>query len=385
MLCNALLLMLICCLPGDVASDSTGITPGTAVVVEDSKPTRFYARVEFLWWWMKQDEVPPLVTTGPDGTTGLPGDPGVSLIYGGEMQSRHDRFIGVRPTLGLWFNDCRTVGVEASAIFLERDSSILHIKRVTTPLFQLYEDANTGQVAAEQFAGVFPNGVVRRGSIQVYGRKELYVEDLRGLVLLQEDQSWRWYGIVGAKFAQFRNQLNNVMTGLDEPDLNVLYGVTDNFYSYDRFYGGQVGLRLEAERGPWQAQLTLSSGIGANEQRIRIDGQREVRTPLTQDVRPVGLHVQYTNTGDWSRWVFDAIPELNLNVSWGPCEWFRVQAGYSLIYWMRVLRASDQLDAVNTNQIVEGPEFTGQTRPILPWKETSFWTQGLSLGVEVRW
>ena len=182
-------------------------------------PNHWYARVEFLWWWLKQDEVPPLVTTGPGGSTGVPGNGnGVSVIFGGDMQSRHDRFIGIRPRLGYWFNDEQTFGLEASGFFLERDSSILHIKHVTTPLYQLYVDANTGQWAAEQFAGEFPSGVVRNGSIQVYGRKELFGQDLRGLSLLQADDTWRWYAVAGAKFLQLRNQLNVVMTGLDEPD-----------------------------------------------------------------------------------------------------------------------------------------------------------------------
>ena len=379
-----LLTVLSTCVMEDAPASSGNVVvdqPGNAC---EKCPSRWYARVEFLWWWLKQDEIPPLLTTGSGGSSGIPGDDGVSVIFGGGMQSRHDRFIGVRPTVGWWTDACHAFGVEASAFFLERDSSILHIKRVETPLYQIYVDANTGQWAAEQFAGEFPNGVVRQGSVQVYGRKELYGQDVRGLALLQEAESWRWYGVMGAKFLQFRNQLNVVMTGMDQPDLNVLYGVEDNFYSYDRFYGSQLGFRWEVQRGNWEAQMTLVSGIGATEQRIRTDGRREVRTPLSQDVRPVGLHVQYTNTGDWSRWVFDAVPEVNLNVSWGPCDWLRVQAGYTLIYWMRVLRASDQLDAVNTDQI-NGPNFMRPARPIIPWKETSFWAQGLSIGVELRW
>lgn len=117
----AYLAVSLTCLMGDV--------PEAVCWQEPEQPRdRLFARVDFLWWYLKKDEIPPLLTTGPDGTTGVPGDPGVTTFYGGSIMSRHDRFIGVRPTLGYWFNEEETVGLEATAFFVERDSSILHIK-----------------------------------------------------------------------------------------------------------------------------------------------------------------------------------------------------------------------------------------------------------------
>lgn len=374
-------LLLLCCFMGDAPTEPVS---NEVACQELCQRDRLFGRVEFLWWYLKKDEVPALVSTGPEGTTGLPGAEGVSVIYDGSIASRHDRFIGVRPTLGYWFDDQQTKGLEISAFFLERDSSILHIKRVTTPLFRLYTDAETGETEAYQFAGLLPNGVTRRGSIQVYGRKEIYGEDIRGLFQIQESDTWRWYGIAGAKFLQFRNQLNITTTGYDEPELNVLYGVEDNFFTYNRFYGGQLGLRAETKSGDWFLNGTASCALGGTEQRIKTWGSRLVQTPLSYDRRPVGLMVQYTNTGDSTRWVFDAVPELTVNLGYSPRDWFSIQVGYSFLFWMNTLRASDQIDSVNTEQI-NGPDFTGPARPIIPWKESSFWAQGLSIGAELRW
>lgn len=374
----AYLAVSLTCLLGDV--------PEAVCWQEPEQPRdRLFAKVDFLWWYLKKDEIPPLLTTGPDGTTGVPGDPGVTTFYGGSIMSRHDRFIGVRPTLGYWFNEAETVGLEATAFFVERDSSILHIKRVTSPLFLLYTDANTGEQAVEQFSGLFPSGVTRQGSVQVYGRKEIYAEDVRGLVEISRNETWKWTAIAGAKFIQFRNQLNIVTTGMDLPDLNVLYGVEDNYHAYDRFYGGQLGLRTEAKWGNWFINGTVTCGLGTNEQRLVTHGSRLVHTPVSYDRRDVGLYIQHSNTGEDIRWAFSAVPEVNLNLGWAPREWFNVQIGYSAFVWLNVLRAGDQVDTVvNTNQI-NGETYDGPARPTIPWKESTFWAQGLNIGCELRW
>jgi hypothetical protein len=366
---------------------------GETFVSEDFRPFeevcrpvhRWYAGVDFLWWYLRQDDTPPLVTTGPVGTTGRIGDPGVSVVYGGNLRSRHDRFIGVRPTLGYWFDDQHDLGVEASAFFLERDSSVFSIKNSTLPLFRPYIRADDGQPDAEQFAGLMPNGIMRLGSVNVYGRKEVFGEDLRFLKQLTESTDCHCYAVVGAKFLQFRNRLNIVATGYDEPALNVLYGVEDDIFTYDRFYGGQLGVRVEYESGCWTLQSTVSTGLGGNEERIRAYGSRLVQTPVSIDQRPVGLYVLRTNTGDSSHWVFDAVPEFTLNLSWSPCDWVRVKAGYTLILWLNTIRAGNQIDTtLNTNQILT-ENFTGPGRPEIPWRERLFWIQGINVGLEFSW
>lgn len=386
MVASWLVCILSCCLLGEETPAAPVVgADRVACVAEPVCNDRWYASVEFLWWYLKKDDIPNLVTTGPDGSSGIPGDAGVRVMYGGAIISRHDRFIGVRPTLGYWFDNEHTMGVEGSLFFLERDSSILHLKRTTGNLYRLYIDAETGEYATEQFSGFLPSGVERRGSLQVYGRKEIYGEDVRGLFQLHQDDSWRWYGVLGAKFLQFRNQLNIVNTGYDEPELNVLYGVEDNYYAYDRFYGGQIGLKVETHNGPWFANCMLACGLGMNDQRLRTDAAREVRTPLSQDKRPIGLLVQYSNIVDETRWVFSAVPELQVNLGWEPTEWFKMQVGYSFMAWTNVLRAGDQVDlVVNTDQI-NGPDYIGSARPTIPWTESTFWAQGFSVGFEFSW
>jgi len=376
--------LLLSCTKLCAQTTETFVPDGFGAFPESCCPhNHWYAGVDFLWWYLRQDDAPPLITTGPVGTTGKLGEPGVSVLYGGSLRSRHDRFIGVRPTVGYWFDDQHSV--EASAFFLERDSSVFAIKNSTLPLFRPYIRADDGQPDAEQFAGLLPSGIVRLGSINVYGRKEVFGEDLRFLTQLGESRDWSWYALAGAKFLQFRNRLNLVATGYDEPELNVLYGVEDDIFTYDRFYGGRLGVRVEYESGCWVVRSTISSGLGANEERIRTYGTRQVQTPLSMDQRPVGLYILRTNTGDGSRWVFDAVPEFTLNIGWSPCDWMRVNLGYTLMLWLDTIRAGNQIDTtLNTNQIVS-ENFTGPARPEITWRERLFWIQGINVGLEFSW
>jgi hypothetical protein len=61
--------------------------------------------------------------------------------------------------------------------------------------------------------------------------------------------------------------------------------------------------------------------------------------------------------------------------------------GYTFLYWSQVVRPGNQIDTtVNTTQVPTHPEFgplTGPAQPMVPFRTTDFWAQGISLGVEV--
>src|SRR5262245_58268451 len=82
---------------------------------------RFWGSIEYLGWWIKDANVPPLVTIGSpiDFIPGAIGQPGPAVLVGGDID--YDTFSGVRFTNGMWFNDCRTRGMESSLFFLGQE------------------------------------------------------------------------------------------------------------------------------------------------------------------------------------------------------------------------------------------------------------------------
>ena len=68
-------------------------------------------------------------------------------------------------------------------------------------------------------------------------------------------------------------------------------------------------------------------------------------------------------------------------------ERLRLTAGYTFVYWSQVVRPGDQID-LDLNPNLFPPEampFSGPLRPRFTWRESDFWAQGVSAGVDYRW
>src|SRR5205814_1928701 len=77
---------------------------------------RFWARIDYLLWWMKNGPLPfPLVTTGnpADAVPGALGQPGTRIPLG-DSNIHFDGAYGMRFALGWWFDRYRNIGIEGS-------------------------------------------------------------------------------------------------------------------------------------------------------------------------------------------------------------------------------------------------------------------------------
>jgi hypothetical protein len=64
-------------------------------------------------------------------------------------------------------------------------------------------------------------------------------------------------------------------------------------------------------------------------------------------------------------------------------DWLKFTIGYNLIYWSDVALAADQIDTtVNLTQAGGNP-LVGPARPAFAFRETDYWLQGLTLGVQI--
>ena len=67
-------------------------------------------------------------------------------------------------------------------------------------------------------------------------------------------------------------------------------------------------------------------------------------------------------------------------------RWLRATIGYDILYWSRVLRAGDSLDlTVDNRQVPTSPSYQAGvvgSSPQTTFNTSSFWVQGLTLGLE---
>jgi hypothetical protein len=350
---------------------------------EKSAPDRWYGRGEYLLWWLREGRVPPLLTTGSAAFQGVLGQPDTRVLYGGgTLPTRHgDRFNGLRLALGYWLDEEHSLGIEGSAFFLERDSTYFKATSAgATLLARPFINAQDGSPASEVVAGPAPGGA-RAGGFVGYSRVELFGEEVNLRVPLAADRNWAVDLLAGAHFLQMRDRLDLTATSRLLPDQATLFGESDHFRADNRFYGGQVGLRGQYCLGRWSVDLRGEVALGATEQEIRAFGDRTFQTPLTKVVQPLGLDVQPSNRGTFFDTDFDVVSEVGVNVGYQLTGHLRLFAGYTFLLWANPVRAGDQVDLV-----INPAQRSGQlVRPAIPFREESFWAQGVNVGLDLRW
>jgi len=341
--------------------------------------------LEFLYWYPRRGYLPPVATTGPVASGGIPGAPGVVTLYGGErIELRHDRLIGVRGLLGARLDQAGLWHGELRFFILERDSSNFTLKPQSDVLLaRPYLQAATGMPAAEIFAGPTPDGRHLEGSLNAYTRIEIFGQEAH---LRRELAAWEWFsleGLAGVRFLQMRDRFDVTATSRELPDRTPLYGVSDHFQTFNKFYGGQVGLRSTLYWQPWTLHMDGALAVGATDENIRTKATRLTQTPHLREERPLGLLVLPSNAGSFRRTVFDLVAELNLSLSYQLTDHLRLFVGYTFLGWANPVRSGQQTDALNTDQIL-GITST-PARPAITFRDELFWLQGASVGGELRW
>jgi hypothetical protein len=341
---------------------------------------RWYGRVEYVLWWLREGRLPPTLTTGSAVSQGVLGQDSTRVLYGGDrLETRHgDRFNGIRFALGWWLDPDHSLAVEGGGFFLERDST--YFKAVSsgdTLLARPYINGLTGAPASEVIAGPGPQGTLA-GGFNGYSRVELFGEEINLVAPLLEDGAFRLDVLAGARFLQMRDRTDLTSAGRLLPDRATLFGLTDHLRTDDHFYGGQAGLRAEVRRGRWSLDMRSTVALGGTEQIVRAFGDRTFQTPLVKVVLPYGLAVQPGNTGTFHDADCDVVYEVGINAAYQLTRYVRVLAGYTFLGWASPIRSGDQIDLVVNPRQAPG-------RPAIPFREDFFWAQGVNAGIDVRW
>jgi hypothetical protein len=371
---------------------SSGANPAVAELAEfaggNPAAARWQFQADYLVWWLRRDRVPPLLTTGPAASQGILGQPGTAVLYpggDGKLASRHDRFVGGQFSLGYWLDSEQSWAVEVRGFFLERDSSNFTIKEAPPGMLlaRPFIDATTGGQRSEILAGPAPGVGDLTGGFNAYSRIEVFGEEADVTAALLRGDDWRLDFLAGARFLQMRDRVDVTAASYLLPARTTLLADSDHFWTFDKFYGGELGVSGSYALGAWSVNLRASAALGGTNQQIKTKGDRTFQTPLVRIEQPFGLYVLPTNSGTFDRWSLDFVSEVELSIGYQLTSWLRATCGYSFLYWRNPVRAGDQIDAINPSQLA-GP-LVGPARPAIPFKEDFFWAQGVRAGMEMRW
>jgi hypothetical protein len=162
--------------------------------------------------------------------------------------------------------------------------------------------------------------------------------------------------------------------------------VQDRFRSTNQFNGGQVGGYAETRSGNWYLAGRSLFGLGNDHSEVTIDGATHATTPAgVSTTNRGGLLAQPSNIGTYEADKFAFAYEGETIVGYQVTYGIRAFVSYSVYYLSNVARAGDQIDTVvNSSQIPPGT-LNGAPRPMFHRKDTDFWAQGISFGLEMRY
>ncbi len=371
-----------------------------------SPPGRFWVRGDWMMWWTNGANLPPLVTTSPQGTpigqAGVMGEPGTSILFGNSTVYDDGRS-GVRITIGGWLDNCHRWGLEADWLTLGGES--LDFAETSTgnpilarPFFNVQTDAEDSQLKA------YP-GVVT-GSVDVIGND--YFESV-GMTLRFNlccnscgeccaetcdagcgagcDPCCLYYCRTDLLIG-YRHYLlgDNLSIGEDIFDtrVNSRFQITDVFETRNEFNGTEIGLNTELRRGRWSLGLLAKMAMGNSHETAIINGTTTINNGQTIVTTPVGVYAVASNSGVHTKDQFVVIPQFGAEMGYQLTCRLRAFVGYNLIYWAPVMRAGDQID-LN----IDPRNFAPPVEGALPFpqylaRQTNFWAQGVNVGAEFR-
>ncbi|MDB5313968.1 MAG: hypothetical protein JWO38_8170 [Gemmataceae bacterium] len=359
----------------------------------ESPPTdRFFARAEYLMWWVNPQRIPVLATTSVNGGFGFLGDPGTRALLGPGTFGDPLR-LGMRLRAGWWFDDCGTCGVDGSFFFLGRQSSSATFSSgtfptLTRPFFAPNFNAEFGEIVAlPGFAS---------GTLRVDATSTLWGFDANLRHALCRTCDYRAEVFAGYRFLGLDESLaitENItaLPGNTNDPAGTAVVVQDRFQTRNRFNGGQVGLAAERNWGRLSLDGRVSVALGDTTQTVDITGSQARLRPgmITPDVFNGGLLATGPNLGHFTRDRFSVVPELAANLGYWVTPTVKAYFGYNFLYWSNVIRPGDQIDRVVDVTFVPNPPRgvppSGQLRPQPTFRQSDLWVNGIQFGVEWRW
>ncbi len=369
---------------------------GIGLPTSDSLRDRVWWRAEYLYWWTRGLDLPPLATTSPAGTppneAGVLGEPDTSILFGNQVINDGGTS-GLRTSSGLWFSPERRFGITSQFFQLTSQNDGFSASGNGAPIIaRPYFDVLNARQAAQLVS--YP-GLVG-GDLWIASKTSLksYMIAGQGALLPTapvvcdpgaQPNQLNW--IIGYRYLELKDKLsfNENLNSLVLIEPGTL-AINEKFSTKNQFSGLQLGFRYQADYRRARLESDLKVAIGNNRQKVEINGNTESTGAGVTGTFNGRLLAQRTNIGSYSRDEFSMVPELGVTLGLRLTNRLYATFGYSVLYFPNVVRAGDQIDTdVNSNLLPPEPvPLDGPLRPDFQFVETDFWAHGLNVGGEFR-
>jgi Putative beta barrel porin-7 (BBP7) len=339
---------------------------------------RIWGSADYLLWFARPQSSPALIqaVTGTSGsaTTFNPAqvvtlfpyndiDPGISS--------------GVRGTIGFWLNPMQTIGFEATYMWFSQNCLCDGYQSTNNAILgRPFIEASTGRDTLYQVSapGVVDGLIAVNSTFQLQGGEANFVFN-------SQHFGPQFNLLAGIRYLDISE---NLLVSQNSTGSNFSIDSYDQFYTRNQFWGGQVGLRWTYEGCRLFANVAGKIGFGAMNERVRIDGNTFVSNAGGTTQAMGGVLALSSNIGTYNRTTTAFVPEAVVNLGYKFAPWGTVTVGYNFLYATEVVRPGSQIDyVVNTSNLPFAGGISGQ--PSFQFKGDSFWVQGISFGLMLRY
>jgi Putative beta barrel porin-7 (BBP7) len=353
-----------------------------------------WVHTEFLLWWIRSANFPPLVTRGAVGdvSPGALGSSNTTVLFGHGGMDYQNRG-GGRFTLGGWFDDEQKWGMEAGYFFLHGHSLGQSFASPGNPPYAV-PFFNVGSGMQDSFLVSYPG--IMSGTIVVYSPSSMQGAEANFTHSFTPSERFRLTTLAGFRYLNLEEGLHiqdisqvalaQQYIGMFPYDGNTII-VNDRFDTHNHFYGGQLGLCAEMQYKRLYLNILAKAALGVSHEIVSIHGSTSIDTqPAT--VYNAGQLAVASNSGSFVRNTFAVAPEVGLKLKFELTEHIRIFAGYSFLFWSSVSRPGDQVDTnVNPNQVPLTMTYGvpgGPSLPAFSFHSTRFYAHGADFGLEFR-
>ena len=374
--------------------------PATAPVIEtketifssertadDAGCPHFWARADYLLWWLKPVCLKPATLTLGSSTDAIPGavgQPHTTLIMG-EHKFEFGGASGIRPTLGIWLTRDQCFAFESEGFLLERVAASQSFRATngSPASFLPFQDpSNVDQALPFTIPGLVNGNSIAVGRSRLWGLESnlsATFSTTRGGFVLSSAL------LAGFRYLDLQDKVtvSNTLNFVSDPSV-VAFGA-DDFMTRNQFYGGQLGSRLGLAADQWSIEFLTKIALGETHQVSEVSGAPLLPGSASSPLLLPGPFLALpSNIGRQSADRITLVPEVAITVHYHVAEHVTVSLGYSGLYWNKVLCPGDQMDShANITQLPFHGPFTGAKLPAPQFVHTDAFAQGLNLGLEI--
>ncbi len=358
-----------------------------------------FGQVSYIHWWTRHDQTPPLLTTGNAASVnpGSLANADTTVLLGGGSIAPTE-FSGVQANFGMWLDPERTISLEFGGFYLGKNSRQYAFASDANGNNVIAQPVQTGTPLAESALPIALPGLLA-GSASVSSTMNMLGADFNFGTNFIRYNGWTLDGLIGFRYMYLNDMLTSNQNftllpaaaggvsflGVPQP-AGTNFGLNDSFNLTNRFYGGQVGARLD-----WVSCYKIDFGavlkvaLGDTAHAASIDGS----TTVNGATAPGGAYAQPSDIGHYNANDFTVVTDLTFTVGYQIHPNIRLTAGYNLIYWPRVERAGEQIDrSMSAGQAPTDSLYVPGTigaNPRFLNTRSDFWAQGVNVGVEVKY